>query len=169
VRAEHAIGVFEWSVNRASKRRRRSQIEALGAMDADIVVLTEVPRGDAATEYLAALAHGGLAWGASSFDPEVDPTTYSGRRRRCVALASRWPLRSISPIDGAPWPERTIDAAIEHPENPIRILAIYAPLGSHRDANAATFEAAGRRLEHIVESVVVTGDFNAPRRAETVQ
>lgn len=162
--------MFQWNVNRAAGERRRRQIETLAREDADLVVLTEVAHGSAAEEYLEALSSFGLANGASSRDGIEGPPSTDGRRRFGVVLAARWPVTSVEPFPDAPWPERTLDAAIAHPLRDVRVLAIYAPLGRHDTAKSETFEAAGRLIERTTGPLIVTGDFNAPRwEGEDVQ
>jgi endonuclease/exonuclease/phosphatase family metal-dependent hydrolase len=157
------IRVVEWNVNRAAGDRRRRQIEALAGEDADLVVLTEVAHGSAPEDYLEGMSASGLANGASSRDSIEGPPSTDGRRRFGVVLAARWPLTSVGPFPGAPWPERTLDITIAHPIGDIRVLAIYAPLGRHDTTKSETFEAAGRIIEGAHGPLIVTGDFNAPR------
>lgn len=161
--ASTEIRILQWNVNRASGDRRLRQIETLAGEDVDLVVLTEVAPGSAAREYLASLAAAGLTGGASSRDGVPEPPAEDGRRRLGVVLGSRWPLSSVGPITGAPWPEQTLDVGIAHPLRRLRVLAIYAPLGRHDTAKSETFEAAGRLIERTTGPLIITGDFNAPR------
>ena len=118
------ITLATWNVEWATPTTRGAIRERIASWNADILVVTEgdhgvLPAGGTATD-------GGTDWGYRVTKPE----------RRKVTLWSRWPLRDVS--TEAPAGVRTgrlVDAVVESPSGPIRVLAVCIPW---RDAHVRT-------------------------------
>ena len=150
---------MEW----ATPRKRDAIRDRIARWGADILVVTEgdhgvLPAGGTAVD-------GGTDWGYRVPKPE----------RRKVILWSRWPIRDVSTqVPAGVRSGRLVDAVVEGPAGPIRVLAVCIPW---RDAHVRTgIDAHGEPwrehrafVAHLGELIarhpsgqplVVMGDFN---------
>ena len=158
-----AVTLANWNVEWATPRNRDAIRDRIAGWDADILVVTEgdhgvLPPGGTAVD-------GGTDWGYRVTRPE----------RRKVMLWSRWPLRDVrTGVPAGVRSGRLVDAVVESPTGPIRVLAVCIPW---RDAHVRTgIDAHGvpwREHRNFVahlgeliaghqagEPLVVMGDFN---------
>jgi exonuclease III len=159
-----AIRLISWNVN-TRVRCLPEQVAAHVARQPDIVALQEVTRTTAAP-LSAGLAAGGLVYATDSFQLAPPDASLTGRRRYGELIASRWPLRALSPDALAiPWPERVLSALIASPAGEIEFHTTYIPPGApNGQIKLDTLDGLYRHLA--VEcggQRILCGDLNAPQ------
>ena len=118
------ITLATWNVEWATPRKHDTIRDRIAGWSADILVVTEGDHGVLPTGGTA--VDGGTDWGYRVTKPE----------RRKVMLWSRWPLRDVSTdVPSGVRSGRLIDAVIDSPAGPIRVLAVCIPW---RDAHVRT-------------------------------
>lgn len=122
---------------------------SIGALDADVVALSEVP------EHLAARL---------VRTPVADRYPYrldrSGPLASGMLLWSRYPFESVDEVPGTLW--RSVDAQIATPDGSVRVIAVHPPSPVF-DQDAWTRELAQlpALAAGVDEPLVIMGDFNA--------
>lgn len=137
------IRVFQSNANGASQRRRDRQLDVIGAVSSDLVVLTEVSAGSGATEYLAALRDAGAPWPERTLDLRVARPT-----RPILVIAVYAPLGMHGDAKSATF--EAIGARIATTSEPLVLTGDFnAPRYEGVDANSqpvlVTFGQARRR------------------------
>ena len=158
-----SLTLATWNVEWATPRKRDAIRDRIAMWNPDILVVTEGDHGVLPPGGRAADA--GTDWGYRVSQPE----------RRKAILWSRWPLRDVATtVPAGVRSGRLVDAVVESPHGPIRVLAVCIPW---RDAHVRTgIHPHGVRwqehtgfvanLGHLIHAspagmpLVVMGDFN---------
>jgi exodeoxyribonuclease III len=147
-------------------RHLDSQVEALTAINPDLVALQEV-RLITAAPLCERLSARGLSYCITSFDLARSPDLLVGPRQYGQLIASRWPLKSLPPKDfKVPWPERILSTLVAAPFGSIELHTTHIPPGvSNGWTKVEMFEGLFKRLAcHSQHSRILCGDFNSPMK-----
>jgi exonuclease III len=158
------VKLITWNVARRSAVS--AQVEALSALEPDIVALQEVTRGTA--EKLATHLNAiGLSSVITTFPRDSPPES---TRRIGQLIASRLRMDQSIPPLRTPWPESVLSARVQAPWGWTDIHSTHIPHGSgHEWLKIETLETIYQAFSggSRASPAIVCGDFNAPQ-AETV-
>lgn len=146
--------------------RRPLQLAAIKARKPDLVALQELTKGSVAA-YRDGLADAGLVYAVDSFTLAPSLRSLVGPRRYGQMIASRWPLKAMSPDTfEIPWPERVLSAHVNVPKfGRVDLHNTHVPPGSSNGWTKI------RHLEGIYARLatrsrvprILVGDFNTPK------
>ena len=161
-----SVRLLTWNVRFGGRKKRRQIVDAISAVNADIVALSEwLPGRDSVGDELDELLD--RAGYNHVVIPPAPPAGDYG-----AAIASRWPVHPLSA--GPPAMEhRWAHGAVETPEGRLEVAAVYVPTGA-RDA-AIPKNAFLKWLVDTTPSllygspIVITGDFNCDHADDTGQ
>ncbi len=158
------LTIAAWNVN-SINARLPTVLEALKAIDADVICLQELKCEDAKVPR-EALEDAGYTVESHG------QKTYNG-----VAILSRHRFEEVSrglPGDEADEQARYIEAVIAAPSGPVRVASLYCPNGNplgtekfaYKLAWMARLEAHVRSLMALEEPLILAGDYNIIPRDE---
>jgi endonuclease/exonuclease/phosphatase family metal-dependent hydrolase len=156
------VRLLTWNVARRVTRLAE-QAAAISERRADVIALQEVtartlPLWRNACEAI------GLSNVLASFDwadPAREPIA---RRRTCVLIAARTPLRAVSRIS-APWSETVAGAVVETELGPVEVNCAHVPNASNGWIKIETLESIRAGLAGLPPAPrILCGDLNTPRR-----
>ena len=157
--------ILNWNIHGASGIRPSKQaaiVEAIVAVDPDVVLLQEVPLGSGFLERLA-------AQGYATTEPTRHPEgLWENRRKNAAAIAARLPMIELAPPEGLRFPRLfsvarigDLEVASCHIPNASGFNRVARKLGltpdikvTHLDRALEWLSLGGRRL--------LAGDFNEP-------
>ena len=150
--------VISWNVAGRTVRAVE-QAERLCAHNPDVVGLQEVTE-----EAFSALSEGLISCGLKNhvYAKEI---VANPRKRRCVAVFSRWPIQTLDGSIDVPYPELVLSVMVQQPELPFEFHCVHIPNGSeHGWEKIESFEGVYRGLTSTSDKLrVLCGDFNSPK------
>ena len=125
--------------NGVGRARRGRLIDAIAALEPDVVALQEVAwRGGLHDDLARRLAERGWAHAAYSGDVGSRDKRYGN------LIAARWPVQAAAPswVEGVPWPQSLLRAQMEHPDGAFDVIAAHIPNGSSNGCPSDGFASA---------------------------
>ena len=150
--------VISWNVaGRTSRAVERA--ERLCAHNPDVVGLQEVTE-----KAFSALSEGLISCGLKHHVYAKNVVS-NPRKRRCVAVFSRWPIQTLTNSISVPYPELVLSVMVQQPELPFEFHCVHIPNGrEHGWEKIESFEGVYRGLA-ITSDIprILCGDFNSPK------
>ena len=150
--------VISWNVaGRTSRAVERA--ERLCAHNPDVVGLQEVTE-----KAFSALSEGLISCGLKHH-VYAKNIAANPRKRRCVAVFSRWPIQTLTNSISVPYPELVLSVMVQQPELPFEFHCVHIPNGrEHGWEKIESFEGVYRGLASTSDIPrILCGDFNSPK------
>lgn len=157
-----------WNLNGRVKRLQE-QVDAIAALNCDLVTLQEVKENTAAILRDCLNAHG-FGHAADSFQRCANRSILIGPRRYGDLISSRFPFHLLPETEfSIPWPERVLSALIETPIGDLELHTTHIPPGSSNGwIKIETLEGIYNRLARpSTTRRILCGDFNTPKEEKS--
>lgn len=159
--------ILSWNVCAGGgDARRPKQLKAIATINPVIVALQEITIGSV-DAYRDGLTAAGFVHLVDSFELAPSRRRLVGPRRYGQLIASRWPLRALSPTEFAiPWRERVLSGAITVPKlGQIEVHNTHVPPGSSNGwTKIRHLEGVYKRLATATNAPrILVGDLNTPK------
>ena len=153
-----SMRVISWNIA-GWTRRSSGQAESLKAHNPDIVGLQEVTDGSW-NVLREELISSGLIY--AIYSREIISEC---RKKKAVAVFSRWPLTILDRFIDVPYPELALSMLIHTPYGGIQFHCVHIPNGgSHGWEKIDSFEAVHSKLAQLSKLPrILCGDFNSPK------